>query len=107
MMTVQTVAETVLYQPCGTLRALDAMATGTAQRQRRIPATIKKQQGLLPFLQCLFHGMDQWRRQPAPLVWLLHAKIDAGNFRQLCPGISARQYDMPVTSAARIDVALD
>ena len=56
MMTVEAMPIAMLDQPGGALRAVETVATRTAQRQRRIAAPIEEQERLLTLLERLRHG---------------------------------------------------
>ncbi|MNX80352.1 hypothetical protein D3C86_1120110 [compost metagenome] len=47
LVALQLIAEAVLHQPAGTLRALETVAADAAERQRRITTAIEEQQRLL------------------------------------------------------------
>src|SRR3546814_7848521 len=58
------VDEPMLDHPCGAVRALDAVAAGAAQGQRREAAAVEEQQALLALAEPVGERVDQRRRQP-------------------------------------------
>src|SRR3546814_15317353 len=85
MVTLQAAVTAVLDQPGRTVRAFKAMAAGTAERQRRIAATIEEQHGLLAAGNGTGQRGDQRRREEALRRQLFLAHIDHRYCRQ--PGI--------------------
>ncbi len=57
-------AEPVLDQPCGAVRALEPMAAGAAEGERRIAAPVEEQQRLLAALARRLHAGDRLLREP-------------------------------------------
>ena len=101
-------AVAVLDQPGRALRAVDAMAAGAAQRQRRVAAAIEEQQRLLPCGQRLGHRLDQHAaRATCRCSGGVLAQVDGRDLGQLGAGVAARQDDMAIAAGARVDVALD
>src|SRR5262249_41671167 len=66
----------MLDQPCGAIRALEAMTAGAAQGQGRVAAPIEKQQRLLAGRECRCELGDEIRRQKPPGLEPLAAHVD-------------------------------
>ena len=64
MVADQRPARAMLDQPGRAVRALESVAAGAAQGQRRIAAPVEKQQRLLVACEILPHGLDEPRRNP-------------------------------------------
>ena len=71
--------EAVLDEPRRALRAFEAMATRSAERQRRVTATIEKKQRLLAFLERFRDCADEALREPFSRLKLLGFEIDQRN----------------------------
>src|SRR3546814_8600196 len=68
----------MLDHPCGAVRALDAVAAGAAQGQRREAAAVEEQQALLALAEPVGERVDQRRRQPAAAVGRVGPHVDRG-----------------------------
>ena len=102
MVAHQHAAEAVFHQPGRALRALILVATGPAQRQRRIAAPVEEEQRLLAAIE---RGKDfpgEPRRDPAALFRPLLAHVDGGDIGQLRRREPPQHPHMPV--AAEIGV---
>ena len=107
VMTQQAAGKAVLDQPGAAIRALEAMAAGAAQGQRRIAAAVEKQQRLLArgkgFGQC----RDERRRQKAAGFDPLAAQIDEPHLGERRFGVAPRQADAAIAPARDIDHGLE
>src|SRR3546814_14189810 len=61
MMAGEAVDEAVLDHPCGAVRALDAVAAGAAERQRREAAAIEEEKALLALFEPVELGRQSCR----------------------------------------------
>ena len=102
-------AEAVLDQPGGAVRALEAMAAGPAQRQRRIAAPVEEEQRLL----AARRGSRPWPRQGSATsqrpfgIASRRAGRRRGSAGSGRPPKRSRQDDVAVAAALGIDAALD
>src|SRR5690606_9526804 len=62
MVACELAPETVLHEPRRTLRALDARAASSAERQRSVAAPVEEEECLLPFGGRFIDRLDQNRR---------------------------------------------
>ena len=99
MVADERLAETVLDQPGGAVRALEAMAAGAAEGQRRVAAAVEEQQRLFAGGEARFDRRDQARRQPAAARRAFAAKVDRGKVGHR-PLAEARRQLQPVVAAA-------
>ena len=76
MMTEEAAGKAMLDQPCGAVRALEAVAASAAQGQRRVAAAIEEQQRLLTGLECRGELTDQRWRQKTRALETCAAQID-------------------------------
>ena len=88
---LEPVAIAMLDQPGRALRAVDAVAAGAAQRERRIAAPVEEQQRLLLGGERPGHGLDQHRREPLAALGRVLAQVDGRHLRQLGAGVAPRQ----------------
>src|SRR5690606_34451708 len=82
MMAGKLAAETMLDEPCRTLRTFDAVAAGPAKGERRIAPPIEEEHGLLPRLQCAQNLPREDRRKPTPAFRRMGAHINGADSRQ-------------------------
>lgn len=67
LVALQLIAEPVLHQPARTLRALETVTADPAERQRRVTATIEKEQGLLALFDGFADAAQENRRKKPSL----------------------------------------
>jgi hypothetical protein len=103
MMAQQPVREAMLDQPSGAVRTAEAVAARPTQGQRRIAATVQKQQRLLAGCERRRDLGDQRRRQKTSGFQPLAAHVDEPGFGQPRRGVAARQRHPLVTAACDID----
>ena len=90
MVAEQHAAEAVLDQPGRAVGALEAVAAGAAERQRRIAAPVEEQQRLFVPLERLGDRLDQRRRQEAAALRLVVAQVDRLDRPAAAPPCSGR-----------------
>ena len=83
MMADQRFAEAMIDQPGRAVRALEAVAAGAAERQRRIAAPVQEHQALLAALARRRDLRDELWRQPASARRRVDAQVDRGELWQL------------------------
>src|SRR3546814_4319956 len=76
MMAGEAVDEAVLDQPCGAVRALDAVAAGAAELQRREAAAIEEEKALLALFGPVGERSDERRCEPAAAVGRVGPHVD-------------------------------
>src|SRR3546814_7573057 len=76
MMAGEAVDEPVLDHPRGAIGALDAVAAGAAQGQRREAPAVQKEQALLALRQSVGERVDERRREPAAAVGRVGPHVD-------------------------------
>ena len=99
MVADERLAEPVLDQPGGAVRALEAMAAGAAKGQRRVAAPVEEQQRLFAGGKARRDRLDQPRRQPAAARRAFAAKVDRGKVGHR-PLAETRWQLQPVVAAA-------
>ena len=104
---VEAAAIAVLDQPGRALRAIDAMAAGAAQRERRVAAAVEVEQRLLLRGERLGHGLDEDGGEPFAALGRMLAQVDGRHVRQLGARIAAGQVHVAVAAGAGVDVAFD
>ena len=82
MMADERGAESVLDQPGGAIGTFEAMAAGSAQRERRVAAPVEEQKRLLAAAPRFFHAGDCARREPSPAGRPLAPEVDGGDVGQ-------------------------
>ena len=108
MMAHERAAEAMLHQPGRAVGALEAMAAGAAQGQRRIAAAVEKQQRLLAALQRLrrcvatSRGESQWPRGGPAVRMSMAARCG-----QCPPAEARRQAQVAIASLLGVDPRLD
>src|SRR3546814_5866005 len=76
MMAGEAVDEAVLDHPCGAVRALDAVAAGAAERQRREAAAIEEEKALLALFEPVGERSDERGCEPAAAVGRAGPHVD-------------------------------
>ena len=100
-------AKAMLDQPARAVRALEAVAAGAAQRQRRIAAPVEEQQRLLAPGDRLLHLPQQDGGQKTAARRRVAAHVDGVKVGQGGLGIAGRQHDAAVAALHSIDAGLD
>ena len=90
--------EPVLDHPRGAVRALDAMAAGTAQRQRREAAAVEEEKALFALVEPVGERVDERRREPAAAVGRVLPHVDRGESRQRRAAVAGGKDDMAIAS---------
>ena len=93
----------MLDKPSVTLPTAKSMSAAATERERRIAATIEKQQGLLAARQSLANRLRKSRSEPATLVRTLRAHIDRIGTRQEPPPGASAQSQMLVAPGLGVD----
>ena len=76
MVAKQDAAEAVFHQPGRAVGALEAVAAGPAERQRRIAPAVEEEERLLALGQRLADGGDQRRREVPAALGRVLAEVD-------------------------------
>ena len=92
----------MLHQPGAAVRALQPVAAGAAQGQRRIAAAVEEQQRLLLALEGRLHRFAQRRRQPGLPRRRLAPQIDQPHLRQLRDAVAVRQMQEAVAPGLHV-----
>ena len=106
LMADQRAAEAMFDEPGGAIRALETVAAGAAERQRRIAAPVEKKQRLFAGGQRLAHSRDERRRNPVAARRRLPAQIDSGDRRQLRAAKARGEPQMLVAALFGIDARI-
>src|SRR3954468_10593746 len=91
MVTDEALAEAMIDQPGVANGAGEAMATGAAQRQRRVAAPIEEQQRLFAPLDGDTNLPGEMRRDEAAALWRGAAQVDRLDMRHMLAAEARRQ----------------
>ena len=107
MVAGQSPVQPMFDHPCRAIRALETMAAGTAQGERRIASPVEEQQRLLAPLKPFGDGGDQRRREPCAAIGRLVAQVDGVDRRQGGPTVARRQLDFFVAPRLHLRPTFD
>ena len=94
-------AEAVLDQPGRAVGALEAVAAGAAERQRRVAAAVEEEERLLPLGDRLGDRRDQRRRQQAAALGRVLPQVDRGDLGQRRLGVAVGEDDAACSGRRR------
>ena len=107
MMAEEDAAETMLDQPGRAVRALETMAAGPAEGERRVAAPVEEEKRLLLLLDRLCDRGEERRRQESAAFGRAGAEVDRGDFGQLRCGVAVGEDDPPVAAGVGVDPRFD
>ena len=98
MMAGEAVDKAMFDHPGGAIGALDAVAAGAAERQRRKAATVEEQQALFALAQPVGERVDERRREPAAAIGWVAAHVDRVEVGQRRAAIAGGQDDVAIAA---------
>ena len=96
MVAEEDAAEAMFDQPGRAVRALETVAAGPAEGQRRVAAPVEKEKRLLFSFKGLRDRLDHRRRQEAAALGRVGAQIHRPDFGQFGGGVTVVEDDPPI-----------